>query len=117
VLGDAVLLGGAGVAGVVDDVDEGRVVVLIGDGALAEALGDAGGVVHRLKGQAHGHPDPLAHDGPLQEDGLPVLGLLAGNDGVGDLLHSLVVAVVGQTGYLGKDLFPDAGDGRRYAAH
>src|SRR5699024_2811529 len=53
VLGDALLLGGAGVAVVVADVDGGRVVVLIGDGALAEALGDAGGVVHRLEGQAH----------------------------------------------------------------
>ena len=95
VLGDAVLVCRAGVAGVADDIDEGRLIVLLGDGALAEALAEQGPLVHRPQGQAHGHPDPLPGDGPLQEDGFPVLGLLAGDDDIGQLLHSVVVAVVG----------------------
>ena len=96
-------------AGVVDDVDEGRLVVLLCNGALVDALAEDGVVVDGPQGQSHGHPHPLAHDGPLQEDGLPVFGLLPGNDGVGQGLHPVIVPVVGQTGHLGKDFFPDLG--------
>ena len=109
VLGDAVLPGGTGVAGVVDNIDEGRLVVLLRDGALTEALADQDPLVHRTKRQAHGEPHPLPGDGLLQEDGFPVHGLLAGDDHIGQVLHPVVVAVVGKPGHLGEHLLPDVG--------
>ena len=117
-LGDLVLLGGAGVAGVGDDVDKGRLVVGLGDGGLVHALGHQGPGLDGADGQAHGQPDPLAGDGPLQEDGLPVQGLVAGDDDVGQILGlGVVSALVGHAGHLGEDLFADVGNQGWNASH
>ena len=56
--------------------------------------------------KTHGQPHPLTGNGALQEDGLPVQGLVAGNDLEGQILRPLVaVAAVSHTGDLGKYLF------------
>ena len=110
VLRNAVLLGRAGVAGVVDDVDERRVVVLLRHGALRHAVGENRVLIHRAKGQPHGQPHPLPGDGPLQEDGLPVLGLLSGYDDIGQLLHPVIGPIISQAGHLSEYFLSDIGN-------
>ena len=105
-------------AGVGDDVDERRLVVLLGNGGGIHALG------HQVTGldgpqvQTHGRADTLAGDGALQEDGVAVQRLIAGNDDVGQLVHALVApAGIGHAGNLGEDLLADVRDQGRDASH
>ena len=117
-LGDLVLLGRAGVAGIRDDIDEGRLVVGLGDGSLIHALGHKGAGLDGTDGQAHCQPHPLARNGPLQEDGFPVEGLVPGDDDVGQVLRlGVVAALIGHPGDLGEYLFADIGNQRWNAAH
>ena len=104
--------GRAGVAGKLDDVDQRRLIILLGDGALLHAVGDHGMLLHIAQGQAHGQADALAHDGALQENGVPLLAHLAGDDLIGQLLHALgvVAAFVGHTGHLGEHALAHGGD-------
>ena len=104
-------------AGVGDDVDERRLVILLGDGRLIHALGQKRAGLYGLQGQAHRKAHALARNGAFEKDGLAVQRALAGDDLEGDILHIGVVAGVCHPGDLGKDFFPDVGDKRRNAAH
>ena len=114
---DAVLLGRAGIAGKIDNVNQRRVVVLLRHGALVDAVGKQGVFLDRAKRQTHGQPDALAGNGTLQENGLTVGSHFAGNDDIGQLFHPAVVAVVGHPGHLSKDFFPNIRDKRRNSTH
>ena len=114
---DTVLPRRAGVAGVGDDVDERRLVILLGDGGLIHALGQKRARLHGLEGQTHGQPHALAGDGALEKHGLAVQRALAGDDLEGDILHIGVVAGVCHPGDLGEDFFSDLCDQRRDSAH
>ena len=117
-VGDLIVGGGAGVAGVLDDVDQGRVIVLLRDGALLHADGQDGVLRHGPQRQTHGQTDALAHNGPLQENGIPMVAHLAGYDLIGQLLHaSVVAALIGQLGHLGKDALTHIGDGALEVSH
>ena len=109
-LGRIVPVRRAGVAGIGDDVDERRLVILLGDGGLIHALGQKRALLHGLKRQTHRQPHALARDGAFEEDGLAVQGVLARHDAERDVLHLRVVAGIGHSGNLGKDLFSDVGD-------
>ena len=103
-IGDAVLLFRAAVAGKFDQVDEGGIVVLLRNGAFVHPHRKGGVLADGPQGQPHGQPQPLPHDGPLQEDGFPVLGHLPGDDFIGQLLDAgIVPALVGHFCNLGKD--------------
>ena len=52
-------------AGVVDDIDKGRVVVLLRHGALRDTLGEDRVLIYRPEGQSHGQTYPLPGDGTL----------------------------------------------------
>ena len=97
-------------AGVGDDVDERRLVILLGDGRLIHALGQKRPLLHRLERQAHGQTHALTGDGPLQKYGFPVQRALPRHDAEGDVLHLGVVAGIGHPGDLRKDLLADVGD-------
>ena len=106
--GHLVVGGRAGIAGVLDDVDQRGIVVLRGNGTLLHAVGQHRVLRHRPQRQAHGQPDALTHDGPLQKHGLPLPPHLAGHDLIGQLLHARVVStLIGQLRHLGKDPLAD----------
>ena len=112
------LLGGAGVAGVLNDVDERRIVVFLRHGALVDALGQGAKLRNRPEGQPHGQAHPLSSDGALQKDGLPVRCHFSRDDFIGDLLHAGVVSpFIGKSRHLGENLLADIGDKGLVAAH
>ena len=118
VLRHPVLVNRAGVAGIGNDIDERRLVILLGDGGGIHALGHQAAGLDGADGQAHSQPHPLTRNGALQENGLPVQGLIAGNDLEGQILRPLVaVAAVSHTGDLGKYLFANIRDQRRNSSH
>ena len=118
VLCHPVLVGGAGVASVGDDVDQRGLIVLLGDRGLVHALGQQVAGLDGPQVQTHGQAHPLTGDGTLQEHGFPVQGLVAGDDDVGKLVGVVVaLAGVGHPGHLGEDFFTDIGDQRRDASH
>ena len=107
-----VTVGGASVTGVADDVHQGGIIVLFGNGALIDTVGQTGVLGNRAQRQAHSQTQALADNGALQEDGLTILGQLAGSDLVGQVLDTRVVAaLIGQTSDLGEDLLAVCGHG------
>ena len=118
VLRNLVLVGGAGMAGIGDDVDQRGLIVLLGNGGVVHALGQKGPGLDGADGQAHGKPDPFTGNGALQEHGLPVQRLVTGDDDIGQVLGlGVVVAVVSHAGNLGEDLLPDVCDQGRNTSH
>ena len=104
-------------AGIGDDVDQRGLIVLLGNGGVVHALGQKGPGLDGADGQAHGKPDPFTGNGALQEHGLPVQGLVAGNDEEGQILGlGLVIAVVGHPSHFGKNFFADIRDEGRNSA-
>ena len=112
-VGDLIVGVGTGVAGVFDDVDQRRIVVFLGNGAFLHTVGQQRMLGHIPQGKAHGQADPLAHNGPLQEDGLPDGAHLAGHQLIGQLLQPgiIVPALIGQLRHLGEHLLAHVGDG------
>ena len=89
-------------AGVGNDVDEGGLVVLLGNGSLVHALGQQAPGLDGPDGQAHGQPDTLTGNGTLQEHGFPVQGLVAGNNHIWQVLSlGVVITGIGHPGHLG----------------
>ena len=81
--GNADLLGRASVAGKGDDVYEGRLIVLFRLGRLFDTVGSEAHFRRGAQGQTAGEAEPLRHDGALEEDVMPVLSDLAGDDLIG----------------------------------
>ena len=112
-VGDLVMSVGTGVAGVFDDVDQRGIVVFLGNGAFLHTVGQQRMLRHVPQGKAHGQADPLAHNSPLQEDGLADGAYLAGHQLIGQLLQPgiIVPALVCQLRHLGEHLLAHVGDG------
>ena len=109
--GDPDLLGRAGVAGKLDDVDQGRLIVFFRDVGLLNAVAGRAVLLGRTQGQAAGKPKPLGDDGSLQENIAPVFGYLAGDDLIGYFINAGVVSpFIGQTGDFFKNAFADIVD-------
>ena len=118
VLRHPVLVGGAGVAGVGNDVDQRRLVILLGNGRLIHSVGNQCPLLNALQAQTHSEPHPFSRNGAFQENRLPVHGLVAGDDPEGQILRPLIaVAAVGHAGDLGKYLFANIRDQRRDSSH
>ena len=116
--GNLVLVLGAGVAGVGNDIDQGRLIILLGNCGGIHALGHQTPGLNGADAKAHGKANPLTGDGALQEDGFPVQGLVAGDDLIGQILRVCVVAAgVRHACDLGKDVFSDVCDERRDSSH
>ena len=106
-----ILLGGAAVAGEGNDVDERRLIILLRDGRVIHALGDQHTLIRGAHGKTHGKADPLAGNGPLQKDGFPVQGILAGDDFVGKIQGGGVVAAfVGELCHFFEHILADVCD-------
>ena len=105
-------------AGIGNDINERRLIVLLGNGGVVHTLGDQAPGLDGTDGQAHGKAHPLTGNGPLQENGFPVQRLVAGDDHIGQILRLGIVAVgVGHSGHLGKDLLADVCDQGRNSSH
>ena len=96
------LLGGAGIAGKGDDIDQGLLkIFVVGRGRLLDTGADGRLLASGLQAHAKGQPHPLLDNGPLQKHVVAVAGHLSGNDGVGDHVHPLQIpALIGQAGLL-----------------
>ena len=119
-IGNAVDVVLAGVAGKLDDVDEGRLVVGLGLRGLGKAVGELLGAVDALQRQAQRKADALAHDGALEKHALAVGGNVTRDNLVGQLveLFCLVVAtLVGNLRDLAKDVAPDLRQVGIHATH
>ena len=117
-VGDADLLGGAGVAGKGDDVDQGLLEILLVGGSLLDVGADGRLGVRGLQAHTQGQTDPFLHDGPFQKHVVAVVGHLSGNDLVGDHVHPAQVSVlIGQTGHLRKDVAADIVYRAVYSSH
>ena len=118
VLRHLVLVGGAGMAGIGNDVDEGGLVVLLGNGGLVHPLGQQAPGLDGPDRQAHGQPDTLTGNGTLQKHGFPVQGLVAGNNHIGQILSlGVVITGVGHPGHLRENLLADVCDQGRNSTH
>ena len=114
----------ARVARELDDVDQRRLVVGLGDGRVGEAVGEALALVDALQGQSHGQADALLHDRALQEDRLAVGGDVAGDDLVRQVanlatggLLVVVLHVVGDLGHVGEHVAANLGQVGVHATH
>ena len=81
----------AGVAGELDDVDQGIVIVFLGNGAFLDPVGQGTEFAHFTKRQTHAQTQALADDRPFQEDAVAVLGLGSREDFVRDLFDPLCI--------------------------
>ena len=104
-------------AGIGDDIDKRRFIVLFGNGRLVHALGQKRPGLHRLQGQAHCKPHALAGNRAFEEHGLPVQRACARNNPERNIFHLRIVARVGHSCHLGENLFADVSDQRRNTAH
>ena len=107
------------VAGILDDVDQRRIVVFLRDRTLLHSVGEQVVLRNVAQGQAHSQTDPFANDGALQEDRLPELPNLSGHDLIGQLLHPAVVIpiLIGKSCHLGKDPLANVGYAALDVAH
>ena len=112
----------AGVAGEFDDVDQRRLIVLVGDDAVFQTLAGRDALVQRAQGHTHSQADTLRDDGSLQEDTATQGFLLAGDDLEGQLTHQLLVIgklvdLIGHAGNLSEHLATDIRYGGVNASH
>ena len=115
---DADLLRRAGVAGEGDNVDEGRLVVFFGLCGLLDAVGGEAHLGGGAQGQAAGEAEALGDDGALKEDVVAVLGVLAGDDFVGQGVDAReVAALVGEAGDLCENLSSKVVNYAVYTSH
>ena len=99
-VGDADLLGRAGVAGIGDDIDQGLVEIFLIRGGILDIGADGGRGAVGVQIHAQSQLEPGGNNGPLQEHVMAMVGNLSGNDLVGDHVHLLViVALIGQSGH------------------
>ena len=118
VLGDLILVGGAGMAGIGNGVDQRRLIILLRNRGMIHTLGDQMAAIRRTKAQAHSKAHTLTGNGPLQKNRLTVQRAVAGNNDVGQLLClGIVAAVISHASDLSKDLFSDIRDQRRDSTH
>ena len=113
------LLGGAGIAGKGDDIDQGLLkIFVVGRGRLLDTGADGRLLASGLQAHAKGQPHPLLDNGPLQKHVVAVVGHLALDHLVGDLVHPLQVpALIGQAGHFGEDIAADLIHRAVYASH
>ena len=112
-VGDLVMSVGTGVAGVLDDIDQWGIVILLGNGALLHTVRQQRVFGHIPQRKSHGQTNALANNGPLQKDGLADGAYLAGHQLIGQLLQPgiIVPALVCQLRHLGEHLLAHVGDG------
>ena len=104
--------------GIGNNVNQRRLVILLGNGGGVHALGHQAAGLDGADGQTHGKPHPLSGDGAFQENRLPVQGLVAGDDLEGQILRPFIsVAAVGHAGNFGKHLLTNIRDQRRNSSH
>ena len=95
---------GAGVTGILDDVNQGRLVVFFSNGAFLYTVGQHALLCGRAQTETHGKTNALANDGTLQKNRLPQLAYLAGNNLIGELVNpAIVAAFISELCYLRKN--------------
>ena len=109
--------GRAGVAGVFDNVDQRRIIVLLGHSTLLHAVTEQAVLRHGAQRQAHGKADAFAHNGPLQEDRLPLRGLFAGQYLIWQLFHPGIILVIRHPRHLGKHALTGIGNAACNVSH
>ena len=93
-VGDADVLGGAGIAGIGNDVDQRLFKILLVDGSLLNVGADAGRVIRALQTHAQSQTQTGADDGTLQKNIVAVVTHFAVAKLVGDHVHPLVIAAL-----------------------
>ena len=112
------LLGGAGIAGVGNDVDQRLIEILLIRGSLLNLGADGGGRAVGVQIHAQSQLDPCGDNGALQKYIVTVVSHLTGNQLIGDHIHLIVVLpAVGQTGYLREYVVADIVYRAVYTSH
>ena len=105
-------------AGVGNDIDQRRLIILLGNGSMVHTLGHQVPGLDGAQVQAHSQAHTLTGNGPLQEHTFPVQRLIAGDDDIGQLVGALIaVAGVGHPGHFGENIFTNIGNQRRDTSH
>ena len=116
--GDPDLLGRAGVAGKLDDIDQRGLIILLRDVGLLDAVAGRTVLLRRPQRQAAGKAQALGNDGSLQENIAPVFGDFAGYDLIRDFVNTgIIAALVGQAGDFLENALADIVYYAVYASH
>ena len=101
-----------------DNVDERRLIVLLGNGRMVHTVRHQGTGLDRTQGKTHGKADALAGNGSLKENGFTVQRAVARHDNIRKILDlRIVTALVGHSGHLGEYLFTNVCNQRRNSTH
>ena len=82
----------AGVAGIFDDVNQRRLVIFFPHCALVHTVGQKSLLRSGTQTMAHGQSNPLSHNGPLQEDGVPFVPHFTRQNLIRQFIDTMVVA-------------------------
>ena len=102
-VGNANLLGGAGITGKGDNIDQRLPEILLIRSRLPDAGAEGLRRTARIQIHAQSQPDSGGHHRPLQKYVMPVVSHLSGNDLIGNHIHTgIIIPAVGQPGHLCK---------------
>ena len=85
-----ILIGGTGVAGVGNNIDQRGFIILFSNVGSIHALGHQMPTVSRTQTKTHGKPYTLAGNGTLKKYRFPMQGPITGNDGIGQFVCCLI---------------------------
>lgn len=110
-IGNAVTVSGTGVAGVRNNVDEWRLIVLFGARSRLHTVGEKCARLHGANTETHCETHALTCYGALEKDRFAVQRLVAGHNDIRQILNAgIVPARVCHAGDLGKDLVTYVGN-------
>ena len=113
-----ILVGGASVTGIGNDVDQGRFIILLRNSSRIHALGHQAAGLDRTNGQTHCQSHTLTGNGTLQKHRLPVQGPVTGNNDIGQVLSlGIVTALIGHSGNFSKYFFTNIRNQGRDSSH
>ena len=118
VVADLVLVGGTGMAGIGNDVDQRRLIISLRNRSRVHTISHQRAGLNGTDAQTHSQTHTLTGNGTLQEHRFSVQGLVAGHDLIRKVFCIAVIATgVCHSGNFSKDVFTNISNQRRNSTH